>query len=88
MSRIDGRLVSADCDENGLPQRLVLPDGFSLSVIAIRDYWREWFDPIGGEPERDVWQLDTDAGHLELHGLRDSLDAATVRQWLLYRWED
>lgn len=91
MSRLDGRAIRVRTDDDGVPVRLGLPGKQVLTVLAVRDHWREWFDSLGladpPDPERDVWQLETDAGHLEIHALRDPL-TETVLEWILHRWED
>jgi hypothetical protein len=91
MSHLDGRVIRVKCDDDGIPVRLGLPGKRVLSVLAVRDHWREWFDSLRlsdpPEPERDVWQLETDAGHVEIHGLREPPDE-TAYAWILHRWED
>jgi hypothetical protein len=69
-----------------------------IDVTAVRDYWREWFNIVQGEPERDVWQVETGRGLLELHHVLPPLGTAmsaavddtgdTNDKWFLARWED
>ena len=79
---------------NGVPAEVAVGQ-LRLPIIAVVDAWREWFDVLDGEPERDVWILETDSGICEVHGLRaavaDQPQEETERscnQWLLCRWED
>lgn len=94
MSRLDGRAIRVAVDADGIPVRLGLPGRRVLTVVAVREHWREWFGALDHEPERDVWQLETDGGHVEIHGVRDPFTAAvnpiagTEIEWILHRWED
>ena len=51
-------------------------------IVQVLSHHREWIGVLEGEPERDVWKVETIRGVLELHYLRDS------GQWLHARWED
>lgn len=66
MSRHLSRRVDVQCDERGVP----LSVAFGRTLLPIRevvDDWREWFSPVFGEKERDVWIVDTPRGIYELH---------------------
>ncbi len=91
MSRRLGLPVAVTCDAEGAPITLRLPDTRqSLPVLDRADHWREWFGAIDGEPERDVWQVETAQGVCELHCLRMPWpeQEPAFSHWLLYRWED
>jgi hypothetical protein len=107
MSRLVGRPVEVICD-NGVPvafrlngPALITPaacppvnGGQELQVIGLVAHWREWIGVLDGEPERDVWQVETPHGTCELHCLRHPNDQADEPgendpgEWLLYRWDD
>ena len=77
MSRIVSRPVSVETDPaTGEPLRV---DG--VAVRRVLDHWREWIGILQGEPERDLWRLETPHGICEVHCVAPS-------HWLLARWED
>ena len=103
MSRLDGRPVSVQADADEKPVALCIgnPDTDPLPVVRYLTYWREWIGILDGEPERDVWRVETPRGICELHCLRylsppqhaeaagtADPDMVVQKQWLLYRWED
>lgn len=89
MSRIINEAVSVACDESGFPVSFVW-QGRRCFARDAGERFREWIGALQGEPERDIWRLDTQQGICELHFLHppimdgDALDG----DWLLYRWED
>lgn len=90
MSRRLSRPVDVQCDSAGTPVSIIA-DRSPLPVCTIIDDWREWFGAVFGEPERDVWVVETPAGVYELHCVRyPSSDASeqALGQWLLERAED
>ncbi len=90
MSRLDGRWAQVECDERGQPLGITLAGTTApLPVLGIRRHWREWLGALDGEPERDIWQVETPPGVCELHCLREPNEDEDSRgQWLLFRWED
>lgn len=80
MSRMDGRVVQVEESVLGLPLAVRLENGHLLPVHQVVGRWREWLGALAGEPERDVWQVETPRGTLELHQV--------AGEWLLFRWED
>ena len=66
MSRRLSRPVEVQCDGGGVPLS-IQAGGVPLPVLAVVDDWREWFGVLAGEPERDVWLVDTPKGVYELH---------------------
>ena len=90
MSRRDGRRVVVTCDAGGVPQSLALPGAYhALPVLARMEHWREWLGALDGEPERDVWRVETQQGVCELHRLRPPSEEETGEgEWLLHAWED
>ena len=95
MSRLDGRWARVECDGRGQPTGFV-PAGTRvvLPVLGVRRHWREWLGALDGEPERDIWQVETPPGVCELHCLRaageeDKEEAGqSGGQWIVFRWED
>jgi hypothetical protein len=87
MSRRLSRLVSVRCDDTGTPL-CILTGGISVPVEGVVDDWREWLGVLDGEPQRDVWIVDTASGVYELHRLHDDTDGDDAGQWLLDRAED
>lgn len=99
MSRRLRRSVEVQCDGRGVPA-IILMGRASLPVYGVVDGWREWFGAVFGEPERDVWIVDTPQGVYELHCVRFpgeehskelSADDQTGReqgQWVMERAED
>lgn len=81
---------------SGEPCALVLPaerGGVAKVCIITRclSYQRRYVNAAQGEPEVDIWQIETEDGRLgELHRLRASSDSDTARaeEWRLYRWLD
>ena len=92
MSRRVRLPVRVACNGLGEPVAL-LSERFRgrLPVLARLRRWREWIGALDGEPERDVWQVETPQGICELHCVRfpagDAPDAGEG-EWLLVRWED
>ena len=95
MSRSLNRSIEVECDEIGVPA-FILAGRASLPVRSIIDGWREWFGAIFGEPERDVWIVETGRGVYELHCVRFPTDAdlgkaqigQAQEQWIIERVED
>jgi len=95
MSRCLGRPVKVQCDGRGVPA-FILTGRASLPICGIIDGWREWFGAIFGEPERDVWIVDTPKGVYELHCIRfpekdapgDSQTEQEQGHWVMERAED
>ena len=91
MSRRVELAVTVTCDNRGVPVSLTFPGNWNaVPIFQPFDHWREWFGIIDGEPERDVWQVETPQGICELHCLRTPQldDEPGFSHWLLYRWED
>lgn len=103
MSRLVGRPVAVDSAPGGAPASLRLWDGRDLPVVAVLDRWREWFGVLEGEPERDVWRVDTPAGACELHQIRTAAGVGEAEVsggppagssgeacgvWVLHAWLD
>ena len=95
MSRLVRRPVTVNCAPTGRPVILQENDGEpALPVLAVVEHWREWIGALEGEPERDIWRVETPRGVCELHCLRqptgagEELDEAPGGDWLLYGWED
>ncbi len=85
MSRLVQQPVEVEttgCD-GGPPVAFRLRDGRCFTVASVLDSWREWFGVLEGEPERDVWQVETPAGFAELHCVYGQSG-----QWLLHAWLD
>jgi hypothetical protein len=60
-----------------------------VRITAVLDHWREWIGVLDGEPERDVWHVETARGTCELHGLGyPKGDEEPERSWILFRWDD
>ena len=96
MSRLDGRPAQVACDAAGRPVAFILAgEKRPVTVAAVLDHFREWIGALEGEPQRDVWQVETaHCGVCELHHLRhpshdsDEDNGDKAGAWLLYRWED
>ena len=99
MSRLDGRPAQVACDAAGRPAAFTLAgEKRPVMVAMVLDHFREWIGVLDGEPERDVWQVETaHCGVCELHHLRPPTEDATedaeesdanAGDWLLFRWED
>lgn len=90
MSRQQGRLIDVKADAEGNPVAFSLPDGSAMqTVVAYLSYWREWIGVLDGEPERDVWCVETTHGICEIHCLRSPLGTEdSPETWLLHAWED
>ncbi len=92
MSRLDGRPAHVACDAAGRPAAFTLADETRpVPVAAVLDHFREWIGALDGEPERDVWQVETARGVCELHHLRhptEDVNDPVGGDWLLFRWED
>ena len=73
-------------DPEGSPRRVE-----GEPVIHICAFHREWIGALEGEPERDVWRVETGRGLMELHHLHlpaEGLVPTDSGTWLLSRWED
>lgn len=79
MSRLDGRMAAVTL-EQGQPAAVAVANGRSRPVLSVVSHWREWLGALAGEPERDVWQVETSRGTLELH-CQDG-------DWQVFRWDD
>lgn len=75
MSRVVGQPIAVVTNPQGAPCWVS-----GWEVLHVHSYHREWIGALEGEPERDVWKVETARGILELHYLRDT--------WLLAKWED
>ena len=75
MSRLVGRAVAVIADHRGAPCRV---DG--RAVLHVYSHHREWIGALEGEPERDVWRVETADGIAEMHQIQGV--------WHLARWED
>ncbi len=89
MSRRLSRPVDVQCDWGGVPI-LIRVGPAPLPVCAVLDDWREWFGVLFGEPERDVWIVDTPKGVYELHCVRYQPENGSEPQgqWIIERAED
>ena len=94
MSRLAVKAVQVICTPEGMPT-VIITGRTRFVVGGIVDRWREWFDVNDGEPEREVWIVDTDGGMCEVHGLRPfpsseppGEEDVPCAEWLLCRWED
>ena len=90
MSRMDRRLIEVAVDASGAPLGFRIAEE-PMEVFGILCHWREWVGILDGEPERDVWRVDTTRGVCELHHLRYPTDESLEPDegdWLLWRWED
>lgn len=85
-------LTPDECDAAGRPATFILADEKRpVPVAAVLDHFREWIGVLGGEPERDVWQVEIMRGVCELHHLRhptEDVNDPAGGDWLLFRWED
>ncbi len=92
MSRRDGRSLGVTCDGVGEPTAILLPGSpRSLPVLARLRHWREWIGSLEGEPERDIWIVETERGICELHCLRacpGEEEPPEGGEWVLARWKD
>ena len=96
MSRLDGRMIQVETDGDGNPTAFTLPGGtLCQKVINYISYWREWIGILEGEPERDIWWVQTEGGICEIHCLRylttdkpDKQAASRESMWLIHAWED
>ncbi len=96
VSRLDVRPILVDCDEAGCPIAFRgLGAAHPLPIRTVVDHRREWLGALDGEPECDVWVVETPAGVVELRRLRhpDGGEDGTegprdADQWGLHRWED
>lgn len=85
MSRRAEREARVDADAHGVPRAV---DGFPIRRRL--DHWREWIGIHDGEPQRDVWLVETDRGLCELHYLchpDGDRDLAPGR-WIVHAWKD
>lgn len=100
MSRRVNRPVDVRVNEGGEPLAFIdcsHDNRFSsgdrtVPVLACLAHWREWIGILDGEPERDVWQVETSLGICELHCLHYVPNAkdgqAPHEDWLLACWMD
>jgi hypothetical protein len=96
MSRLCHTVIDVVTDTEGKPVSLLLPeDGCPrrVRVLGHLDYWREWIGILDGEPQRDVWLLETSDGICELHFLCYCRESDTPvktgnGEWILARWVD
>lgn len=89
MSRRDGRLLRVETDAEGNPTAFSPPDGMPRQEVLSRlTHWREWIGVLDGEPERDIWRVQTRCGVCEIHRLRQPVAKADEPVWLLYAWAD
>lgn len=73
------------------PAAIVFLDGTpSLPVVRVLGFHRQWVGILQGEPERDVWCVETGRGIARLYGIRrQTADGeGEVAGWLLHAWED
>ena len=75
MSRIVGQPLAVVTNPVGEPCWVS-----GWEVLHVHSHHREWIGALEGEPERDVWRVETARGILEIHHVLDI--------WLLARWED
>ena len=61
-----------------------------VPVTNVAARHREWIGVLDGEPERDIWHVDTPRGPCELHHLRhpSAEEDEPDGYWILFRWED
>lgn len=80
-----GVLVAVETDEQGRPVRV---ENGAISLLL--DHWREWIGILEGEPQVDVWKVQTARGICELHRRRypDPSGRLDPGCWFLVRWED
>lgn len=95
MSRLDGRPVQVETDEEGKPLAITFPGATSPErVLLPLAFWREWIGVLDGEPERDIWRVVVKRGVCEIHCLRfpssvfDGRTPMDKEMWLLHAWED
>jgi hypothetical protein len=81
-----GRPVAVETDEQNRP--LVVAGS---PVLRRHARGREWVGVLGGEPQRDVWLVETERGLFELHYLchpAGDEDPTPGGAWLLIRRMD
>lgn len=85
MSRRIDRPARVATDRFGVPTEV---DG--EPVRRRHDHWREWIGIHDGDPQRDVWLVETDRGICELHYLchPDGDDDLGPGRWLVHAWRD
>ena len=93
MSRLLNAPVAVVTDAAGTPRTVHLPDEpLPQRVVEARPGWREWIGSLSGEPERDVWIVETERRVCELHCLRqptgEDEEEPAGGEWLLHRWMD
>lgn len=90
MSRLDGRRIAVETDTDGNPIAFVIADQQEPQpVLHTLAYWREWIGILDGEPERDIWRVETPRGICEIHNLRYPRSKNEwSKTWLLHAWED
>lgn len=76
--------VSVTTDGVGRPTR-VEPN---QPITAVLSHHREWIGILDGEPERDIWIVETPQGIAELHCLRATGEDDKPGDWILHRWLD
>ena len=91
MSRLDGRYADVKQDgAGGLTGFVIRGERDVVAVTGVAEHHREWIGVLEGEPERDVWRVDTPRGSCELHHLRQPTaeDEEPDGYWLIFRWDD
>jgi hypothetical protein len=91
MSRLDGRYADVQQDKMGLPSGFTARGERSvIHVTGVAEHHREWIGVLEGEPERDVWRVETPRGTCELHQLRHPTaeEDDPYGDWLIFRWDD
>jgi hypothetical protein len=83
--RTDGIPVHVTTDSQNRP---VTVQG--VPVLQRLTTFREWIGILDGEPQRDVWRVETARGICELHYLSypDGNTDTAPGSWLLVGWED
>ena len=91
MSRLDGRYADVEVDgTGGLTGFCIRGERGLVPVLSVAEHFREWIGLLDGEPERDIWRVDTARGSCELHHLRQPTSGNDEPEgyWVLFRWDD
>jgi len=91
MSRLDGRYADVRRDNaDGLSDFTPRGEKNSIPITGKIEHFREWIGVLDGEPERDIWRVETPRGTCELHHLRppSAEDNEPHGYWLIFRWDD
>ena len=91
MSRLDGRYADVEMDGmGGMMGFSIRGERDLVPVLSVAETFREWLGVLNGEPERDIWRVDTARGSCELHHLRHPTaeDDDPQGYWVLFRWDD